>query len=174
MDFQKIVDVLTQCDIKRGVWIDAGCGHGTYTFPLANLASQVIALDKNANNLSFLESKIPLNANISTQQFDFSNPSWYKNSVDGILFGFSLHYDPIHTTALKHAYQQLKQGGKLVVIEYSTEKSVPWVPYPLPFKKLNKILTALSYSEIQVINTFPLRKKGINWNNASYMITALK
>ena len=174
MKFKQITEQLRQCEIRGGVWIDAGCGNGTYTFPLATLASQVIALDKNSNNLSFLDSKISLETNISTQQFDFSNPSWYKNSVDGILFGFSLHYDPVHTTALKHAYQQLKQGGKLVVIEYSSEKSVPWVPYPLPLKKLNKILNALSYSGIQVINTFPLRKKGINWNNASYMITALK
>lgn len=61
-----------------------------------------------------------------------------------------------------------------MVIEYSSEKSVPWVPYPLPFENLNKILTALSFNEIQVINTFPPRKKGMNWNNASYMITALK
>ncbi len=174
MDFQKIDDRLTQCDIQGGVWIDAGCGHGTFSFPLATLASQVIALDKNKNNLTYLESKITTETNIITQHFDFIQPSWYKHLVNGIFFGFSLHYSPSHSIVLKHAYNQLKQGGKLVIIEYSSDIPVSWVPYPLPFKKLKIILKTLSYNEIQVIETFPPRRKSKYWNNASYMITALK
>ncbi len=174
MKFQQIIERLRQCEIRGGVWIDAGCGNGTYTIPLSNLVSEVIALDKNWNNLSYLESKIPFETNITTQQFDFSNPSWYKDLVDGILFSFSLHYDPIHSTALNHAYQQLKLGGRLVVIDYSSEKSVPWVPFPLPQHELISILENLSFKDIQVIQELPHRKRVFHWNNSSYSVTALK
>jgi ubiquinone/menaquinone biosynthesis C-methylase UbiE len=174
MNFQQIVERLKHCEIEGGVWIDAGCGNGTYTFPLATLVSQVIALDRNKNNLSYLESKISTQTNIITQQFDFHQPSWYEYLVDGIFFGFSLHYDPIHENALEHAYQQLKEGGKLVIIEYSSTKSVPWVPYPIPLQKLIPILKDLSYDNIKVIQKNPPRRISIHWDNASYMITALK
>jgi ubiquinone/menaquinone biosynthesis C-methylase UbiE len=174
MKFEEIVNQLRKCKIQGGIWIDAGCGNGTYTIPLATLVSEVIALDKNKNNLSYLESKITSKMNIRTQHFDFSKPSWYSSFVDGILFGFSLHYDPKHRTALEHAYQQLKPGGKLVVIEYSSEKAVSWVPYPLPMEKLIKILKSLSFFSIDIIQSLPPRRKGFQWNNASYILTANK
>ena len=56
MKFQQIATMLKRCDIQGGLWIDAGCGNGTFTFPLATLADQVIAIDKNPNNLSYLVS----------------------------------------------------------------------------------------------------------------------
>ena len=115
MNFEEIVNQLKKCKIQGGIWIDAGCGNGTYTIPLSTLVSEVIALDKNKNNLSYLESKMTSKMNIRTQHFDFSKPSWYSSVVDGILFGFSLHYDPEHRIALEHAYQQLKPGGKLEI-----------------------------------------------------------
>ena len=174
MNFQQIVKMLKECNIQGGVWIDAGCGNGTFTFPLATLVSKVIALDKNNGNLSYLESKKSPGSNIKTQEFDFSKPFWYEHLVDGILFGFSLHYDPVHATALGNAYCQLKKNGKLVVIDYSSKEAVPWVPYPIPPKKLILILKALSFTSIQVIQTFPPRKRGFQWNNTSYVLTALK
>jgi tRNA/tmRNA/rRNA uracil-C5-methylase (TrmA/RlmC/RlmD family) len=61
MNFEQIVEQLKQCEVQGGVWIDAGCGNGTYSFPLSTLVSEVIALDKNKNNLSYLESKITSN-----------------------------------------------------------------------------------------------------------------
>ncbi len=174
MQFQQIVEQLKQCKIEGGIWIDAGCGNGTYTLPLSSIVSQVIALDRNKNNLTYLESKISTETNIIPQQFDFNRPSWYKHVVDGILFGFSLHYDPVHETALDHAYQQLKKGGKLVIIEYSSNSSVPWVPYPLPLKKLIPILKNLAYEDIKIINERPSRRKSMYWDNSSYTVTALK
>lgn len=174
MNFEQIVEQLKQCEVQGGVWIDAGCGNGTYSFPLSTLVSEVIALDKNKNNLSYLESKITSEMNIWTQHFDFSKPSWNSSLVDGILFSFSLHYDPEHRIALEHAYRQLKPGGKLVVIEYSSEKSVPWVPYPLPQEELISILETISFITIKVIQTLPPRRKGFQWNNSSYIVNAHK
>ena len=59
MDDQQIVKQLKRCGISGEVWIDAGCGNGTFTFPLASIIDKVIALDTNKHNLSYLESKKP-------------------------------------------------------------------------------------------------------------------
>ena len=161
MKFQQIATMLKRCDIQGGLWIDAGCGNGTFTFPLATLADQVIAIDKNPNNL------IP-------QQVDFNNSKWYEQLVDGILFGFSLHYHPIHQIALSHAFNQLKKGRTIIIIEYASETPVSWVPYPLPEKKLISILTELSFINIQLVESLSSRRKSTFWNNASYILKAEK
>ncbi|MHA2033142.1 MAG: class I SAM-dependent methyltransferase [Candidatus Kariarchaeaceae archaeon] len=174
MKSPQIVKKLKNCGISGKVWIDAGCGNGTYTFPLASLVSNVIALDTNRNNLSYLESKIPSGVNIKTKLFDFNNPFWYEVPVDGVLFGFSLHYDPIHEKALKNTYLQLKPEGQLVIFEYSSEKSVPWVPYPLTIKTLTSILEKLTFQSIQIVENIPAHRSGRNWDNASYILVAKK
>ena len=174
MKFPKIMKQLERCAIHGKIWIDAGCGNGTFTFPLANMVSMVIALDTNKHNLSYLESKISSELNIETKLFDFNNPAWYKIPVDGIIFGFSLHYNPIHKKSLENAYLQLKSGGRLVVFEYSSEKPVPWVPHPLPINKLISILKELNFQDIQVVENFQSHRRSKNWDNASYSLVANK
>ena len=174
MNSPQILKQLQKCDISGKLWIDAGCGNGTFTFPLASIVSEVIALDTNKHNLSYLERKIPSEVNIKTKLFDFNNPFWYEVPVDGILFGFSLHYDPIHEKALKNAYLQLKPEGQLVIFEYSSENSVPWVPYPLTVNTLVPILEKLSFQEIQIVENIPAHRSGRNWDNASYILMTKK
>jgi len=174
MKFPKIVKQLERCDIRGNIWIDAGCGNGTFTFPLATIVFMVIALDTNKHNLSYLKSKSSPELNIKTKLFDFNNPSWYKSPVDGILFGFSLHDNPIHKKSLENAYLQLKSGGRLVVFEYSSEKSVPWVPYPLPLIKLISILKEINFQDIQIVENIQSHRRSKNWDNASYSVVANK
>ncbi|MCK4847985.1 MAG: class I SAM-dependent methyltransferase [Candidatus Heimdallarchaeota archaeon] len=174
MKLPKIVKQLERCDIRGKMWIDAGCGNGTFTFPLASMVSKVIALDTNKHNLSYLESKISSEMNIETKLFDFNHPSWYENPVDGILFAFSLHYNPIHKKSLENAYLQLKSGGRLVVFEYSSEKPVPWVPHPLPLIKLISILKKINFQDIQIVENIQSHRRSKNWDNASYSLVANK
>jgi ubiquinone/menaquinone biosynthesis C-methylase UbiE len=174
MKFSQIINQLERCDIRGKVWIDAGCGNGTFTFPLASMVSKIIALDTNKHNLSYLESRISSEMAIETKLFDFNIPSWYKTPVDGILFGFSLHDNPNHKKALENAYFQLKEKGKLVVFEYSSDKSVFWVPHPLPLNRLIPILNNLAFQDIQVVENIPASRTSRNWNNASYSLVATK
>ena len=174
MNYQQIVELLQACGVKGGVWIDSGAGNGTYTFPLSSLTSQVVALDRNKNNLSYLNSKITTEKNIITKQFDFTNPNWYDHLVDGILFGFSLHFDPIHREVLSHAFQQVKSGGMLIIIDYISPTPVPWVPHPIPPEKALSILQKLGFSKSALVKTTTPRRRSSRWDNASYTIKAFK
>jgi ubiquinone/menaquinone biosynthesis C-methylase UbiE len=174
MEFQQIVKMLKKCNIKGGTWIDAGCGNGTFTFPLATLTDNTIAIDKNKNNLSYLKSKLSSETNIFTQQADFNEPNWYNQLVDGIFFGFSLHYHPVHKIALINAFNQLKEGGIVIIFEYDSKTPVSWVPYPLHRTKLTSLLLKLSFVNIQLVETLPSRRKSVFWNNSSYILKAEK
>jgi ubiquinone/menaquinone biosynthesis C-methylase UbiE len=142
---------LTLSDISGGTWVDCGCGRGTFTFPLSSLASRVIALDKNSSNISYLKSQLQPNANIEVYEKDFNNESLYHELVDGVLFGFSLHYHPNPNKALQNAYEQLKLNGMVIVFEYSRSSPLPWVPYPISKQKLSSQLKNVGFSRIKTV-----------------------
>lgn len=134
------------------MWIDAGCGRGTYTFPLATLASQVIAVDNDPYNTSFLKAQLPHPTNIIVSQKDFTKDQLHSDIVDGILFGFSLHYQPNPTNAIKNAFNHLKPNGNIVIFEYTREDPLPWVPFPLPCKKIELLLGQNGFTNLEVIS----------------------
>lgn len=137
--------------ISKGIWVDAGCGRGTYTFPLATLASQVIAIDKNPYNISFLKAQLPPITNIEIYEKDFNQETFFHELVDGVLFGFSLHYEPTPIIALQNAFNQLKNNGTIIIFEYIREEPLPWVPFPIPKFKLNKMLKKIGFNQIETI-----------------------
>ncbi|MFX1517721.1 MAG: class I SAM-dependent methyltransferase [Promethearchaeota archaeon] len=148
--FTKIREQLQLCGISKGTWIDAGCGRGTYTFPLATLASLVIAIDNNPYNISFLKSQLPT-TNVIVLERDFTRDQLYPNLVDGILFGFSLHYGPNPAKAIKNAFNHLRPSGEIIIFEYTRDKSLPWVPFPMPRRKLILLLSRIGFKEIETI-----------------------
>ncbi len=172
MKFQQIISLFKTCEINGGIWIDAGCGNGTFTFPLATFVDQVIAIDKNHNNLSYLESRKSTEKNIITRHTDFNKPNWYHLLVDGIFFGFSLHYHPNHKIALSNAFNQLKKGGTILIIDYASGTPVSWVPYPLPEEKLRSILKDLSFINIKLVDSLPSKRRSSYWDNSSYVLKA--
>ncbi|MFX0015685.1 MAG: class I SAM-dependent methyltransferase [Promethearchaeota archaeon] len=151
MKFQKILNQLKLSGIARGVWIDAGCGSGTYTFPLATLADRVIAIDNNHYNTKLLQSKLPPKTNIEVFKKDFNQDLLFNELVDGILFGFSLHYGPYLNRALQNAFNHLKLGGNIIVFDYTREEPLPWVPYPIPKYKLIRSLENIGFKDIETI-----------------------
>ena len=147
----KIFTQLEKCGISNGVWIDAGCGRGTYTFPLSELAHRVIAIDKNSYNISHLKAHLPSKTNIEVLEKDFNQEPLFNELVDGILFGFSLHYESTLSNALQNAFRQLKTNGKIIVFEYIREEPLPWVPFPVPKIQLIKLLENVGFREIETI-----------------------
>ncbi|MFX1284259.1 MAG: class I SAM-dependent methyltransferase [Promethearchaeota archaeon] len=137
--------------ISGGVWIDAGCGRGTYSFPLAMLASQVIAIDKDPYDISFLKTHLPQKSKITVFKKDFTKDHLSHDLVDGVLFGFSLHYSPNPIKAIINAFNHLKPSGKIIIFEYTHEVPLPWVPFPIPKRELISLLEKTGFQEITII-----------------------
>jgi ubiquinone/menaquinone biosynthesis C-methylase UbiE len=133
------------------IWVDAGCGIGTFTFPLSKIVRKVIAVDRNESRIAQLKKLIPNKSAIFPRVSDFTSDRYVTEPVDGVLFGFSLHYQRKPLDALNNAYKQLKQNGSIVIFDYCRKIPLPWVPYPFPLKKSSSSLKRSGFTEKNII-----------------------
>lgn len=165
--------LLAAC-INGDIWVDAGCGTGTYTFPLSKIVSYVIAFDNNKRNIERLNQKIKSENKIETYIHDFNDPNWPASEVDGVLFAFSLHYHPEPERAVQNAFNTVKQGGEIVIIDYTSGFVVPWVPNPIPIKKIQLIIESFNGLRIERIEKKESTRSYSGWNNSSYLLKSVK
>jgi SAM-dependent methyltransferase len=55
-------------------------------------------------------------------------------ALDGIVMANSLHYVRKKEAMLQCVHGYLRPGGRLVLVEYNTDRSNPWIPYPLSYE----------------------------------------
>jgi ubiquinone/menaquinone biosynthesis C-methylase UbiE len=88
---------------------------------------------------------------------DFTLESFPKNNFDGILIANALHYVENKTKFIEELKKTLKSSGSLIIIEYETEHSNPWVPYPIPFISCKDLFIKAGYSSIRKVGKRPSR-----------------
>lgn len=134
-------------------WADLGCGSGVFTYALAGLlpaGSLVHAVDR--DHQSFDDNKI-----IAFRQADFITEELNLPKLNGILMANSLHYVSEKDSFLDKLKTYLIPLGELIVIEYDTLHSNPWVPYPIDFANLRSLFHRHGYSSVKEIS----RKKSL-------------
>jgi len=144
-------NAINKLDMQK--WADLGCGTGTFTLALANLlanGSIIYAVDKNKSSLDKIPDQYNLIMFIKLNE-DFKDSSLPEN-LDGILMANSLHYVKEKDIFVKRISQNLKQKGSFIIVEYDTEKSNPWIPYPISFNSLSILFEKLGYNSIIKIN----------------------
>ncbi len=161
MTHEEAVALLTPARVaKGGRWADLGAGRGRFAWALAELlgpAGTVYALDKDARALEDLRnvaaSLAPL-AQVIPQRADFMKPLELAN-LDGILMANSLHFVRNPRRVLPQVMSRVRAGGILVVIEYERRNSNPWVPFPVPFERLEWLAEKSGLSAPERVATRP-------------------
>lgn len=131
----------------RGVWADVGAGSGTFTRALAELIGPegaVCAIERDARAVAGLQLLAgrtdPTAARISALRGDMHELSSIAGlegaQLDGILFANVLHFTRKPEAVLAQAAELLRLDGCIVVIEYDRRMPNPWVPHPLPLRRL--------------------------------------
>lgn len=137
MDHTDHVRLLRDGVTRGGTWADLGAGTGAFTRALAELVGpegEVIAVDRDRGALRELERRIrPGGAAVRTFVADFTTPLDVP-PLDGIVMANSLHFVKDKTPVLALVTAMLKPSGRLVLVEYETDKGNQWVPYPLSFE----------------------------------------
>ncbi|PSL23690.1 methyltransferase family protein [Chitinophaga ginsengisoli] len=134
-------------------WADLGCGSGTFTTALAHYlqaGSLIYAVDqKLAANLKI---PVPAGIQVKTLELDFVKDEWPFAQLDGIVLGNALHYVKDQSAFMEKIERYLKPEGKLLIVEYNTDRPVPtWVPYPLSYHSLEKLFKTRGYNHIEMI-----------------------
>jgi len=147
---------------RAGYWADLGSGTGAFTSALAELMGgegRILSVDRDSSALAEQESTLraqfpQLEIRMSTA--DFTSLSGLSN-LDGVLMANSLHFQRNAGEVLRRVSEWLAPGGSLVIVEYDIELPSPWVPYPVPFRRLVKIADAAGLGPVRLVETRPSR-----------------
>lgn len=123
---------------EGGLWADLGCGGGIFTKVLRDLLdtdASVLAIDKNARVLGQTAGAVAhwgANPRVEVIQSDFRDPLPVKH-LNGALLANALHFipKPDQRDVLLGVLDALRPGGRLVLVEYNTERRTSAVPYPI-------------------------------------------
>jgi ubiquinone/menaquinone biosynthesis C-methylase UbiE len=143
-----------------GTWADLGSGDGAFTLALRDLAGplvRIFSIDKDNARLQTQEKafeKMFSSFDIRFIATDFTKELEFP-PLDGIVMANSLHYVKEQVAFLTKIRDYLKPNGKLVLVEYNTEKENQWVPYPVSFAKFEELAEQAGFIDAQLLEKIP-------------------
>jgi trans-aconitate methyltransferase len=136
------------------VWADLGCGRGLFTYALASLLPQhstIYAIDKSMD--AFIERAGFDGITIKEFEINFESNTLPSN-LNGILMANSLHFvkDKNSFIARLSTFPGL---ATVIIVEYDTDTSNRWVPYPISFLSLKNTFSHAGFSSVIKISEKP-------------------
>ena len=148
-----------------GLWADLGAGTGAFTLALADLigsAGQIYAVDQDRGALRQLEntmrSQFPATA-IHVKVADFSQRLTLP-PLDGVIMANSLHFHRDKMRVVETVRGYLRPSGRMVLVEYDTDRGNRWVPYPLAYPTWERLAAQAGFADTRLLATKPSRFLG--------------
>lgn len=148
-----------------GRWADFGAGTGAFTLALRDIAGpdvEIIAIDRDPGDLRELQRAMERafpDTRLQTRAADFTHPLELP-PLDGILAANSLHYVRDQVALLRRWRSYLAPGGRLIVVEYDTDRGNHWVPHALSFETFSRIAQDAGFTAPERIGAQPSRFLG--------------
>ncbi len=150
-----------------GNWADLGAGSGAFTLALVELigpAGQITAIDKDRRALARLEAEVVARypgTQLTVQVADFTRPLELP-PFDGVVMANALHFVPRadQETTLRTVLAALRPGGRMILVEYGTDRGNCWVPYALAYKTFEKLAAKAGFTRTSLLKTRPSRFLG--------------
>ncbi|MEO5998042.1 MAG: methyltransferase domain-containing protein [Chitinophagaceae bacterium] len=135
------------------VWADLGSGSGLFTYALANLLPPggfVYSIDK--TDIVLKKQVNPNNITVRQLRLNFDTDELNLHNLDGILMANSLHFVKNKQALILKLAKNLKPEGSFLIVEYNTDSSNPWVPFPLSYYSLKEEFKKAGYNHIQKLH----------------------
>lgn len=143
-----------------GIWADFGSGTGAFTLALADLigpAGEIYSVDKNRRALRrqerVLQARFPQLA-VHYRVADFTQPLDLP-ALDGVVMANALHFTRTKDGVVRLIHGYLKAGGRLILVEYNTDRGNRWVPHPLSFETWDILARRNGFVDVELLNTRP-------------------
>ncbi len=150
-----------------GMWADMGSGTGAFTLALAELlgpTGRIHSVDKDHVALQ-QQKKVMANrfpATIVTYHIaDYTQPLDLP-LLDGMVLANTLHFLPEARRAavLRLMRSYLRPGGRLILVEYGTDRGNRWVPYPMSFPTWQIVAEQAGFTKTTLLTIRPSRFLG--------------
>jgi ubiquinone/menaquinone biosynthesis C-methylase UbiE len=146
-------------------WLELGAGEGAFTLALADLlgaGGEIVALDRDAGALRRLADELSRrfpDRRLRTVAGDFRQPL-PTGPFDGILAANGLHFVTDPAAVLRAAANEVRPGGRVVVVEYDADRGNPWVPHPFSAARFRDIAAKAGLADAREIGRVPSRFLG--------------
>jgi ubiquinone/menaquinone biosynthesis C-methylase UbiE len=147
---------------EGGTWADLGAGRGAFTLALADLIGPhgiIQAIDRDRGALAELQSAfvsaVP-QAELRVRAADFTR-RLDLSDLDGIVMANSLHFVDDKAIVLGLVRGYLKRGGRLILVEYDSDRGNTWVPHPMSFETWRDVAAEAGFVETRELATVPSR-----------------
>ncbi len=143
-----------------GTWADLGAGRGAFTLALAELIGPegvIYAVDRDARALRHLQQAMATHypqIMLKCMQADFTR-SLALPRFDGVVMANSLHFVQQKDATLQLVHSSLKPGGRLLLVEYNTDRGNMWVPYPLSYESWAALSVRNGFEGARLLATTP-------------------
>ncbi|RPI32556.1 MAG: class I SAM-dependent methyltransferase [Chloroflexota bacterium] len=147
---------------ENGAWADLGSGAGAFTRALAELLGpdgEIYTVDKDPWALReqkrVLQDVLPGRGDhIRYLNADFTQPLDLP-PLDGIVMANALHFQRRKEPVLQIIRQCLRPGGRLILVEYNTDRGNVWVPYPLSYNTWEVLASRNGFVHTQLLKVVP-------------------
>jgi ubiquinone/menaquinone biosynthesis C-methylase UbiE len=147
---------------EGGTWADLGAGAGAFTLALADLIGPhgvIHAIDRDRGALAELRtalvSAVP-HAEVRVRSADFTRKLDLAE-LDGVVMANSLHFVEERAAVLGLVRGYLKHDGRLLLVEYDSDRGNTWVPHPMSFETWRDVAADAGFVETRKLATVPSR-----------------
>ncbi len=155
-----------------GVWADLGSGTGAFTLALADLIGpdgQIYSVDKDQGALR--KQKRTMRARFPEMVIHYRVTDFSRRQdlppLDGVVMANSLHFQPEKDQVLQLVRSYLRPGGRLILVEYDTDRGNLWVPYPVSYRTWQTLARRNGFVSTTLLTTRPSRFLGQIFSAAS-------
>ena len=136
-ELNQLFDIFHMSSLPKDSFVlDAGCGTGRCSFPIASLGFKVIGIDISEKAIEVARQEAEkAKLSITFQEGDIEALPFEDNTFDIVFCGGVLHHFPDSTKAEKEIYRVLKEKGKFFA--YEPNRSNPVTFFFFAFAKLS-------------------------------------